>query len=53
MKFLMLEKCAKNEQQSQGVSKVISILDLRGADEWKKNGTKKAPEGAFSFLHKQ
>lgn len=30
MKILMLEKCPINEQQRQDVSKVISILDLRG-----------------------
>ena len=47
MKILMLEKCLINEQQRLGVSKVISILDLRGRDEWKAVATKKAPEGAF------
>lgn len=46
MKILMLEKCARNEQQRQGVSKVISILDLRGKVQAIYRRTKKAPEGA-------
>ena len=48
MKILMLEKCARNEQQRWGVSKVISILDLRGGGLATVPEIKKHPKVLFS-----